>query len=145
MPHEPIDLPAAATTPIEVPAQVIHVLEETARVEKREVETGRASIRIRVSEHDEAIQTLLKRQDVVVERIPVDRMVSEAPPIRQEGTMVIVPVMEERVVVEKRLFIKEELHIRINEAEHMDTQVLNLRREQADITHSAPDTVPAAS
>lgn len=113
--------------------QLIPVVEENVRVEKRTVESGRTSIRIAVSEHDQAVETLLMRQDVTVERVPVGHQVDAAPATRREGDTFIIPVLEEIVVVEKRLFLKEELRICINESQHIDTQVVHLRREHAEI------------
>jgi stress response protein YsnF len=40
------------------------------------------------------------------------RMVETAPEIRTESDVTILPVVEEVLVVEKRLVLKEELHIR---------------------------------
>ena len=54
----------------------------------------------------------IRREHVEVTHVPVDREVTEAPPIRTEGDVTIVPVLEERLVVEKRLFLVEELHLR---------------------------------
>jgi hypothetical protein len=47
-----------------------------------------------------------------VERVPIDREVSETPSIREEDGVTIVPVVEEILVVERRLRLKEELHIK---------------------------------
>ena len=120
---------------------VVPILEETVEVEKRAVETGRARVHVTVAHHHETIQTLLHSQDVSIDRVPIDREVETAPPTRTEGDTVIIPVMEEVAVVVKRLVLKEELHIRIKKTEHVDTQVVHLRREQADIRHTE-DGVP---
>ena len=55
------------------------------------------------------------------------------PPVRREGDVVIVPVMEEVLVVEKRLMLKEELHIRIDVTRREETRTVRLRREHAEI------------
>src|SRR3954447_22705998 len=86
--------------------ETIPVMEETARFEKRVVETGRAVIHKSVSERDEVIDALLARHDVLVERVPVDQVVTELPVPRQDGDTWIVPVMEERLVIEKQLVLK---------------------------------------
>ena len=54
----------------------------------------------------------LKRDVVDITRVPVERLVEEAPTMRTEGDLTIVPVVEERFVIVKQFFIKEELHIR---------------------------------
>src|SRR5438270_13113781 len=92
--------------------ETIPVAVETARIEKRVVETGRAVIHKSVSERDEVVNALLARHDVSVERVPVDRVVSELPVPRQDGDTWVLPAMEERLVIEKKLVLKDALRIR---------------------------------
>ncbi len=44
--------------------------------------------------------------------MPVGRVVDEAPAARAEGDTTIIPVVEERLVVVKQLFLVEEIHVR---------------------------------
>jgi len=113
--------------------ETIPVLAETARVEKRVVETGRAVIHKSVSERDEVVNALLARHDVSVERVPVDRVVSELPEARQEGDIWVIPVMEERLVIEKQLVLKEELRVRTTTRHEAVQQTVRLREEHVDI------------
>jgi len=114
-------------------AEVIQVVEETIRVEKRLVESGRVVIHKTVTERDEVVEILLRQQDLVVERVPIGLVVSEAPQSRQEGDTLIVPILEEVLVVEKRLVLKEELHIRKQSSERMEHQTVRLRSEHVEI------------
>src|SRR4051794_25207556 len=104
----------------------IPVAVETVRVEKRVIETGRAVIRKAVSERDEVVNALLARHDVTVERVPVDRVVTELPILRQEGDTWVVPVFEERLVIEKQLVLKEELWIRTQTRHEAVSQTVRL-------------------
>ena len=133
-------------------SEVIPVLRETVRISKREVETGRVVVHKTVTERDEAIEMLLTRTDVSVERIPVNRVVTEAPGSRQEGDTLIIPILEEMLVVEKRLMLKEELHIRKDNSERTVHETVRLRSEEVRIeqthgdqaqTDQAGTTVPA--
>lgn len=124
-------------------SEVIPVLQETIRVSKREVETGRVVVRKTVSERDEAAEMLLKQTDVSVERVPVGRVVTEAPASRQEGDVLIIPVLEEVLVTEKRLVLKEELHIRKTTSERTAHEVVRLRTENVLIEPTGNVTVPA--
>lgn len=124
-------------------SEVIPVLQETIRVSKREVETGRVVVRKTVSERDEAVEMLLKQTDVSVERVPVGRVVTEAPASRQEGDVLIIPVLEEVLVTEKRLVLKEELHIRKTTSERTAHEVVRLRTENVLIEPTGNVTVPA--
>ena len=118
---------------------IIPVVEETVTISKREVETGRARVRITVTEHDELVETMLRHQNVAVERVMIGRDVDEPPPVRRDGETIIVPILEERVVTVTKLFLREELHIRIHETRHTDQQVVRLRREHADIDPDVTD------
>ncbi len=73
------------------------------------------------------------RGDFVVERIPVNRVVGVVPPVQHEDNTVIVPVVEEIMVVEKRLLLKEEIHVRRKQiVEHVREPVV-LRSEEAEV------------
>lgn len=113
----------------------VPIVQETISVAVRPVQSVGARVHITVSEHDETVQQLLIRQDATIERIPVGRTVAETPLSRREGDVFIVPVMEEVLVVEKRLVLKEELHIRITETRTPTTETVTLRREHAEIVH----------
>ena len=113
--------------------EVIPVIQEAVRVEKREFESGKVVVHKTVVERDEAVEILLRQQDLSVERVPVGRVVSEAPQTRQEGDTLIVPILEEVLVVEKRLMLKEELYIRKQSSERTEHQTIRLRSEQVKI------------
>lgn len=112
---------------------IIPVMEERLVVNKRTVETGRARVHITVSEHEKAVEAMLMRQDVVIERVPVGRDITEAPAVRTEGDTIVVPILEERLVLVKQLVLKEELRIRIGNTPQPMTQSVSLRREHAEI------------
>lgn len=113
--------------------EVIPVVEETLRVEKREYESGRVLVHKTVTEREEVAEVLLRQQDLIVERVPVGRAVSEAPPTRQDGDTLVVPILEEVLVVEKRLFLKEELRIRKHSSERTEQHKVRLRTEHVEI------------
>lgn len=114
----------------------IPVIEEQLEVDTRVVDTGRG-VRIHktVSERPVTVDERLARDEVEVRHVPVDRIVApeDAPVTRYEGDTLVVPVLEEVLVVERRLRIKEELHItRIrHEERYHDTIVL--KNEQVEI------------
>jgi len=113
--------------------ETIPVMAETARIEKRVVETGRAVIHKSVSERDEVINALLARHDVSVERVPVGQVVSELPVPRQDGDAWVIPVVEEQLVIEKQLVLKEELRIRTITRHEAVQETVRLREEHVDI------------
>jgi stress response protein YsnF len=88
---------------------------------------------------EDVAQANVQRESVEVTRVPIDRMVDIAPEVRTEGDVTIVPVVEEVLVVEKRLLLKEELHIRRRvETETVEVPV-TLRKQRAVVEREAPD------
>ena len=104
--------------------EVIPLVQEELVVSKRERETGRVRVRTEVQWHTGHARADLFRDHVEVERVPVGREVDAVPPVREDGDTVIIPVVEEVLVVEKRLFLKEEVRLkRTRTVEHMDEPV----------------------
>ena len=123
---------------------VLPVAREEVRVGVRCVDTGRG-VRIHktVSEQSHRIEQTLQRDAVSVRRVPVDKIVSlsEAPAARQDGDTFIVPILEEVLVVEKRLRIKEELHITrgVLAEPYADTVVLRTEHVAVERFDEGPD------
>ena len=122
-----------------VSEEVIPLVEETASVGKRQVVTGRVRVQTVTDTVEELARADLQTETVEVTRVPVDRVVETAPEIRTEGDVTIVPVLEEVLVVEKRLVLKEELHIRRRVANEAVEVPVTLRRQRAVVERSAPD------
>ena len=114
----------------------VPVIQEEAWVEKRIVDTGRG-VRIHktVAEHPCRIDERLLRDEVEVTHVPVDRIVplDQAPATRYEGDTLVVPVLEEVLVVERRLRIKEELHITRTRREERHVDTVMLKSEQVGV------------
>jgi uncharacterized protein (TIGR02271 family) len=111
----------------------IPLAEERVSVTKREVETGRLRIEVSVDERQVAVPVELQHDEVEVERVPVNKAVGQLPSVRLEGSTTIIPVVEEVVVMEKRLILVEEIHVRRKSVpETRQVQVL-LRSEQVRI------------
>ena len=126
---------------------IIPIAEEQVAVGKRVVETGGVRITKTVSERTETADVPLISDRVEVERVAVNRVLETAPEVRREGETLIVPILEEVLVVEKRLMLREELHIRMRREETRQPQQVVLRREDAQIerfTHNQPVSVEAA-
>jgi uncharacterized protein (TIGR02271 family) len=112
---------------------VVPVMAEAFEIDTRRVETGRVRIRKAVHEREEVIDQPLLSEEVSIERVPIHRVVDEAIPIRYEGDTMIISLLEEVLVVEKRLMLTEELRITKRQVEaHRPVQVA-LRREEATV------------
>jgi uncharacterized protein (TIGR02271 family) len=89
----------------------VPVIEEELEVGKRRVEGDRVSVRTVSRERTELVEQPLESMEVEVERIAINRQIDSAPDVRNEGETLVIPVVEERLVVEKRLFLREEIHV----------------------------------
>jgi uncharacterized protein (TIGR02271 family) len=112
---------------------VIPLVEERVSVAKREVETGRLRIEISVEERQDGVPVELSHDEVEIERVPVNKAVTQLPSVRVEGSTTVIPVVEEVVVVEKRLVVVEEIHVRRKSATETKEIPVTLRAEQVRI------------
>lgn len=122
----------------EVKPAVIPVIQEQTTVSKRVVETGRVRISKHVREYEEIVDVPHYQEEVKVEHVPVEKFVNEAPVVRTEGDVTIIPVVEERYVVEKRLFVVEELHVRKERHESHNPQNVKVLKEHVEVERLSP-------
>jgi len=82
------------------------------------------------------------KQEVAIEHVPINKLWDgPPPPARYEGETLILPLLEEVMVVEKRLMLKEELHVsRVQRTAH-EPQTVVLRSEEVTVERVGPDTV----
>ncbi|MDN4633654.1 YsnF/AvaK domain-containing protein [Sphingomonas sp. PsM26] len=100
--------------------RTIPLYEEHLEIDKLQTVTDRVKVSTHVDERTVLLEDTVERGDLTIERIAVDRAVAQAPEPRQEGDTLIVSLVEERLVVEKRLFVIEELRItRTSTTEHV--------------------------
>jgi len=71
--------------------------------------------------------------------VPVGRVVAEAPGVRDEGDELVVPVLEEVLVVQKQLFLREELRISRRRTESRGRRQVTIRSEEAEILRRPAD------
>lgn len=120
---------------------VIPLLEEEAHVNKRVIETGKVRVSTIVDTIEEQAQAVLEGDSYDIQRIPVDRVVDQAPSVRTENGVMIVPVLEEILFVEKRLVLKEEIHIRRQRTTETVEMPVTLRKQRAVVEHLGEDQI----
>jgi uncharacterized protein (TIGR02271 family) len=118
---------------------VMPVVAETLDVQKRKVQTGGVRIKKVVHEREEVVDEPLMREEVQVKRVPINRIVESPVPVRHVGNTMIISLLEEVLVVEKRLMLKEELHITKGEIETYKPQRVTLRTEEAVVERVGED------
>jgi uncharacterized protein (TIGR02271 family) len=96
----------------------------------REREAGAMKVRKRVHTDRERIEVPTRREEVSVERVPVDGEATEAQIGADE---VSVPVVEDEVVVQKKPVAREEIRVRKDVVHEQQIVEEDVRREEVDI------------
>ena len=106
-------------------------------VYKEQVVTDRVRLHKRVHEDQQALDIPVRTETLEVERVPVGRFVEAAPAIRQDGETTVYPVVEEVLVVEKRLRLGEEVRVTRRQATRHVREDVVLRREEITVERMA--------
>ena len=114
--------------------------EEEISVSRREIKKANVQVALVTGTREQLIDEELTQVRVEIERVPIDRVVDVFPPIRQEGDITIIPVVEEIVVVERRLVLKEEVRVRRVSTKEQHQETVVLRQQEAVVTREGPDT-----
>jgi uncharacterized protein (TIGR02271 family) len=125
-----------------VEEKVVPVIEETAVVYKERVVTDRVRLHKRVHEDREVLDIPVETESLEVERVPVGRWIDAPAEIRREGDTTIYPVVEEVVVVEKRLRLVEEVRVTQRRATRHVREQVALRREEITVERLAAPRDP---
>ena len=91
---------------------MLPLVEEQLSATKQRVLTGRVRIATQTETIDHLLPAELTREEVEVVRVPVDRRIDSVPDMTTEGDLTIIPVVEERLVVSRELYLREEIHVR---------------------------------
>ena len=111
----------------------LELVEESLTVDTEPVVTGRVRVSTDTEFTAAVARASLSGERVEVTREAIGRQVSDVPQTRVEGDVTIIPVLEEIVVVEKRLMLVEEIRIRkIATTEEVEIPV-TLRKQRATV------------
>jgi stress response protein YsnF len=116
----------------------LHV--EEVSVSRREIKTADLQIALVTGTRQQLIDEELTRVRVEFERVPIGRAIEVVPSISHEGDITIIPVVEEIVVVERRLVLKEEIRIRRVSTKEQHQETVVLREQEAVITREEADS-----
>jgi uncharacterized protein (TIGR02271 family) len=110
--------------------------EEELHVGVREREASSVKARKSVHTEREVVRVPKRREEVSIERVPVEgeaREASEATEADIGEDEVVLQVFEEEVVVTKRVVLKEEIRLRKRVVEDQETVEVDLRKEEVEI------------
>ena len=113
----------------------VPLAQEEVRLEKHSVETGRVRVRTLVEEKSVVLRDTVERQSAEIERVPVARVVTRMPKVRQEGEVTIIPIVEERLVATRQLVLVEEVRVRRAARSEPVEIAATRRRTRAEIEH----------
>jgi uncharacterized protein (TIGR02271 family) len=139
--------PTAVHPVVEIDGTVLPVVEEAVQVDKQWVESGVVRVRKLKSEEEELVQASLMRQEVDIERVPKNELLNAVPDVRYEGETLVIPVVAEELVVEKRLVLKEEIRVSKKQVAtpweqsipvHKETIIVERTGNEADIVDTKP-------
>lgn len=123
--------------------QILPVVREEISLSTRQVVSGKVRVSTQTESVDQTLSLDLSSTEVEVVRVPIDRRIDTMPEVVTEGDLTIVPVVEERLVVTRELYLLEEVHIRhVHRQETRDVPVTT-RHQTVHIDHvpltQAPD------
>ena len=121
----------------------IPLFAEEVAVSKQVIETGRVQVARVTHEREQLIDELLAHNTVEIDRTPIDRQIDAMPAVRDEGDTIVIPIVEEVLVIERRLLLKEEVRVRRVRSMERHQESVTLRHHEAVITR-LPAEPPAA-
>jgi uncharacterized protein (TIGR02271 family) len=111
----------------------IPLLEERLTAGARPVDLGELRVHLGVDSEEQTIRQPVTRDDLIVERVVVDRVLEAPVEPRYEGDWLVIPIMREALVVEKRLLLAEEVRIRKRRVTEEQVVRETVRRTRVDI------------
>jgi len=107
--------------------------EEELTARTRERDLGNVRFEKRIETQPASVTADVGHEDVTVERVAINQPIDAIPESRFEGDTLIISVVEEVLVTEKRLMLREEVHIRRQWVTESVTVEDTVRREVLDI------------
>jgi uncharacterized protein (TIGR02271 family) len=130
-------VPTAAPAATGRPDDVIKVMEERLVVGKREVERGGMRVRSYVVERPVETQVKLHEERVTLERHPVDRPATAADATAFGEKTLEARATREEAVVGKDVRVVEEIGLKKEEAERVETVRDSVRKTEVDVEDTA--------
>ena len=107
--------------------------EEEVKVGTHGREAGAVKVRKSVRTEREQVRVPKRREEVDIERVPGEGREASGVEIGEDDEVVVVQVLEEEIVVSKRVVVKEEIRLRKKVVEDEEVVEVDLRKEEVDI------------
>jgi uncharacterized protein (TIGR02271 family) len=116
--------------------QTIPIRQEELEISKKAVDRG-TGVRINktIEEHHEDVTMQLSQDELEIQHIPVRKIIpaNELPAPRQEGSTYIIPVFKEVLVVEKKICLEEEVHIKRSSKQVQESHSIPVKSEKVSV------------
>jgi uncharacterized protein (TIGR02271 family) len=123
---------------------VIPVAIEELQVEKRAVVRGIVHVATRVETREQTVDEPLLLEEVTVERTPIDKEIhGEIPKVHEQNGTLVIPVIEEVLVVAKQLRLKEEIRVIRHKRSVHEPQQFQVRRQIVEVQRVGEETAHA--
>lgn len=117
----------------------IPVIKERIVIDKRSVDSAKVRIAKKVNERNVLLDVTERQDNVQVNRIPIGKIVDVEPTTRHEGETLIIPVLREEIVIEKKVTLVEEIRVtRVKDETTRQVDVI-LKEEEVSITKESID------
>jgi len=119
----------------EAEGMTVPLYAEEASLAKRTIETGYVKVSVATDLKENLVRELITNEKAEIKRVPIGKVLQQAPEAKVEGDTTIVPVVEEVLKVERQLILKEEIHIRRVRTSHIHQERVTLREQKVTIAH----------
>lgn len=99
----------------------------------REYVRGRAIVTKRIETTDDTLRLDVQQQHPNVERVLIDREIDSTPAPYWDGDTYVVPVVQEEIVVTRRLVLREEVRIKVDSTSEAVEIPTSVRREVVEV------------
>ena len=125
---------SSPTSPVPDAAELLRLHAEELKIERQRHAGDTVRVSTRVRERHEQVEVALVHERVEIERVAIDRVVDAVPPVRQEGDVTVLSVVEEVLVLERRLVLKEEVRVRRVQVPETHRETVSLREQVVDVS-----------
>lgn len=127
------------TEPPSQATQIVMPLHQEDLTVSRQRTERLVRVRVETTETIQPVDEPVLHEAVEIDRIPIGRPVDAVPPVRTEGEITIVPVVQEELVIQRRLVLKEEIHLRRVQRTERHRETVTLRQQRAVIERAGPE------
>jgi uncharacterized protein (TIGR02271 family) len=119
-------------------SRIIPVVEEQLRVNKQLIDIGSVAVKKNVEEKRAVVSGEIVYDDIRVEHVRVNKPLKTVPPaVRYEGNTMIISVIEEELVVQKRLVLVEEVRITKTKSKRHVEKPVKVRKEKVSVSRKS--------